>query len=68
MTYVFVFFLRFKMERVHQMKVVPDILPDIHPSIELMVTAKTLPLEFLKTGKTQLGVEAGSFLLPEQVR
>lgn len=57
-----------KMERIHQMKVVPDVVPDLHPSIDLMVTARTPSLDFQKTGKTQINVEAGSFLLPEQVR
>lgn len=50
------------------MKVVPDVVPDLHPSIDLMVTARTPSLDFQKTGKTQINVEAGSFLLPEQVR
>ncbi|KAF9456690.1 phosphatidylethanolamine-binding protein [Collybia nuda] len=54
------------MERIHQMKVVPDVLPELHPSFDLIVTARTPALEFRKTGKSQTGIEPGSFLLPEQ--
>jgi large subunit ribosomal protein L35 len=59
------------MERIHQMKVVPDVLPDIHPSLDLRVN---FPRVKSKTGpqptvsKAVYGhVEPGVFLLPEQV-
>ncbi|OAX42584.1 PEBP-like protein [Rhizopogon vinicolor AM-OR11-026] len=58
------------MERIHQMKVVPDVLPDVHPSLDLRVT---FPKVTSKTG-SQVAVlkaiyehvEPGVFLLPEQ--
>jgi large subunit ribosomal protein L35 len=59
------------MERIHQMKVVPDVLPDFHPSLDLRVT---YPKVTSKTGSQVAGlkaiyehVEPGVFLLPEQV-
>ena len=57
-----------KMERIHQMKVVPDVLPELHPSIDLHVTVRTSPKELHKTKKTHATVEPGTFLSPEQVR
>jgi large subunit ribosomal protein L35 len=55
------------MERIYQMKVVPDVLPEINPTIDLQVIARTLPSEFLKTRKVFKAVEAGGFLRPKQV-
>lgn len=49
------------------MKVIPDVLPALHPSIDLHVTARTSPEEFRKTKKVQVTVEPGTFLSPEQV-
>lgn len=56
------------MERIYQMKVVPDILPDLRPTLDLHVTARTLPKEFHDTGKVSKEVEPGTFLTPGQVR
>ena len=55
------------MERIYQMKVVPDALPEIKPTIDLQVIARTLPTEFLKTRKVFTTIEAGIFLRPKQV-
>ena len=55
------------MERIYQMKVVPDALPEIRPTIDLQVIARALPTEFLKTKKVFKTVEAGVFLRPKQV-
>ena len=55
------------MERIYQMKVVPDVLPVIDPTIDLQVIARTLPTEFLETKKVFKAVEAGVFLRPKQV-
>lgn len=49
------------------MKVVPDALPALHPSIDLHVTVRTPPKELQKTKKAQIAVEPGTFLFPEQV-
>jgi large subunit ribosomal protein L35 len=49
------------------MKVIPDVLPDLHPSIDLHVTARTSPEEFRKTKKVQVAIEPGAYLSPEQV-
>ncbi|KIL71109.1 hypothetical protein M378DRAFT_116719 [Amanita muscaria Koide BX008] len=54
------------MERVYQMHVVPDVLPELHPSIDLHVTATALPQEICLTSKTDKEVEPGVFLLPQQ--
>jgi hypothetical protein len=55
------------MERIYQMKVVPDALPEIKPTIDLQVIARSTPTDFLKTKKVFQGVEAGVFLRPKQV-
>ena len=59
------------MERIHQMHVVPDVLPDLHPSFDLRVT---FPEHRDKNNtpeadvKPKCGfVEPGVYLLPEQV-
>ncbi|KDR84725.1 hypothetical protein GALMADRAFT_233035 [Galerina marginata CBS 339.88] len=54
------------MERIHQMGVVPDVLPVIRPSIDLHVAARTSPSDFHKTGKVQGQVEPGVFLKSKQ--
>jgi len=58
------------MERIHQMKIVPDVLPNIHPSLDLRVN---FPKVASKTGSQVFvskavyeHVEPGIFLLPEQ--
>ncbi|KAF8341680.1 phosphatidylethanolamine-binding protein [Amanita rubescens] len=54
------------MERVYQMHVVPDILPEMHPSVDLRVTATALGQEILLRKTTDKEVEPGVFLLPHQ--
>ena len=49
------------------MKVVPDALPELNPTIDLQVIARTLPTDFLKTKKVFKAVEAGIYLRPKQV-
>lgn len=56
-----------EMERIHQMKVVPDVLPILHPSIDLHVTAKNTSPVFHETKKIESGVEPGAYLTPAQV-
>ncbi|EKM83372.1 hypothetical protein AGABI1DRAFT_116893 [Agaricus bisporus var. burnettii JB137-S8] len=51
------------MERLHQMKVMPDVLSELHPSIDVRLTVSSLggiP------GKANKMVEPGTFLLPRQ--
>lgn len=55
------------MERLYQMHVVPDILPGIHPSIDLHVITRTTPGEFIESNKVQSHVVPGAFLRPKQV-
>ncbi|TFK38624.1 phosphatidylethanolamine-binding protein [Crucibulum laeve] len=54
------------MERVYQMKVVPDVLPQLHPTVDLRITTPTLPTEFHKTQKPFTEVEPGTYLQPIQ--
>ncbi|KAJ3980247.1 phosphatidylethanolamine-binding protein, partial [Lentinula detonsa] len=59
------------MERLHQMHVVPDLLPGIHPSLDLHVTVpyplnKQFKRSMKSGGKSIVGVEPGSFLSPTQ--
>ncbi|KAF5389389.1 hypothetical protein D9757_004285 [Collybiopsis confluens] len=59
------------MERLHQMHVIPDLLPGIHPSLDLHVTVPyPLNKQFRRSAKSGaksiLGVEPGSFLSPTQ--
>ncbi|KAK2462118.1 hypothetical protein APHAL10511_006581 [Amanita phalloides] len=54
------------MERIHQMHVVPDVLSDLRPSIDLHVTATALPQEIRLRSKLDKEVEPGNFLLPQQ--
>jgi large subunit ribosomal protein L35 len=59
------------MERLHQMGVVPDVLPDLHPSIDVRLTFPEAPPEsvYLRTRvkRKPVPIEAGVMLLPEQV-
>ncbi|TBU38371.1 PEBP-like protein [Dichomitus squalens] len=60
------------MERIYQMKVVPDLLPELHPSFDLRIRYLEPPPKnnYLRTRvKRKLRqVEPGIFLLPEQTR
>lgn len=62
---------RFQMERIWQMKVIPDLLPDLRPTIDLRVNYPEPPPEsvYLRTRvkRKYKQVEPGIFLLPEQV-
>jgi large subunit ribosomal protein L35 len=51
------------MERIHQMRVVPDLLSELHPSINVRLTVSTLGRI---PGKANQLVEPGTFLLPRQ--
>ena len=55
------------MERIHQMYVVPDVLPELRPSVDLHVTATAVPQEIRLRNTTDKQVEPGLFLLPKQV-
>ncbi|RDB29152.1 54S ribosomal protein L35, mitochondrial [Hypsizygus marmoreus] len=54
------------MERIHQMKVVPDVLPDLRPAIDVHLTARTTYRQAKETSKRHIAVEPGTYLLPEQ--
>ncbi|KAG1889188.1 phosphatidylethanolamine-binding protein [Suillus subluteus] len=58
------------MERIHQMKVVPDVLPDIHPSLDLRVNFPKVKSNTRTQATVSKAVyehvEPGVFLLPEQ--
>ncbi|KAJ7356629.1 phosphatidylethanolamine-binding protein, partial [Mycena albidolilacea] len=65
------------MERLHQMKVVPDVLPVLHPSVDLHVTARLMPEHFeslMKRNRFQRRVNTfkevvpGNYLTPRQTR
>ncbi|KAI0771048.1 PEBP-like protein [Trametes elegans] len=60
------------MERIYQMKVVPDMLPELHPSLDLRIKYAEPPPKsnYLRTRvKRKLKtVEPGIFLAPEQTR
>ncbi|KAF8895012.1 phosphatidylethanolamine-binding protein [Gymnopilus junonius] len=51
------------MERIYQMHVVPDVLPEINPSIDLRIA---VPVREYKKGKPYETVEPGTFLMPKQ--
>lgn len=59
------------MERIHQMNVVPDLLPSLHPSLDLRINFPEKPPQsvYLRTRvkRKYEKVEPGIFLLPEQV-
>ncbi|THU88201.1 PEBP-like protein, partial [Dendrothele bispora CBS 962.96] len=54
------------MERVYQMNVVPDILPAIHPTVDLDVTVFLPSSRLLRSRKRVLLTEPGKFVLPHQ--
>jgi hypothetical protein len=55
------------MERIYQMKVVPDALAELNPTIDLQIISLTLPVDFLETKKVFKAVESGVYLRPKQV-
>ena len=59
------------MERIHQMNVVPDVLPSLHPSLDLRVTfPEPLPQTAHpknRANRRNKQVEPGVFLVSEQV-
>ncbi|KAL5535788.1 MRPL35 [Sanghuangporus sanghuang] len=60
------------MERIHQMNVVPDLLPSLHPSIDLRISFPEPPPHSTylrtRTRRKYKPVEPGVYLLPEQTR
>ncbi|KAG9314739.1 phosphatidylethanolamine-binding protein [Chiua virens] len=54
------------MERVHQMHVVPDVVPDLHPSFDLRVSFPEHQTKNVSSVSKYTFVEPGIFLLPEQ--
>ena len=59
------------MERLHQMHVIPDVLPSLYPSLDMRVTFP-MPLPVNATRRQRLKprykeVEPGMYLRPEQV-
>ncbi|KAJ6577102.1 hypothetical protein B0H10DRAFT_2236134 [Mycena sp. CBHHK59/15] len=65
------------MERIHQMHVIPDVLPALHPSIDVQVTARLMPdgfnllmlrNRFQRRLNTFKRVVPGRYLTPQQAR
>jgi large subunit ribosomal protein L35 len=56
------------MERLHQMHVVPDVVPDLHPSLDLRVSFPEHQTKVASMAPKYKFVEPGVYLLPEQVR
>ncbi|KAJ7139447.1 phosphatidylethanolamine-binding protein [Mycena epipterygia] len=65
------------MERIHQMHVVPDVLPVLHPTLDLHVTARLMPEHFdtlMNRNRFQRRVNTfkqvvpGNYLTPRQTR
>ncbi|KAJ6573882.1 phosphatidylethanolamine-binding protein [Mycena vulgaris] len=65
------------MERIHQMDVVPDVLPVLHPTVDLHVTARLMPEHFdslMRRNTFQRRVNTfkevipGNYLTPKQTR
>ncbi|CAL1697070.1 unnamed protein product [Somion occarium] len=60
------------MERIYQMNVVPDMLPEMHPSFDLRVNFPEPPPQSTvlrnRTKRKYQKIEPGVFLLPEQTR
>jgi large subunit ribosomal protein L35 len=56
------------MERVHQMQVVPDILPEIRPSVDLRLVVKADGVEQMRLHDNAVFLyEPGAFLRPKNV-
>lgn len=55
------------MERIHQMNVVPDVLPDLHPSIDVRLTVPSTLKQLREGQKVHTPVEPGAFVFPRQV-
>jgi large subunit ribosomal protein L35 len=56
------------MERVHQMHIVPDLLPSLRPTVDIRITFPDAPSPRNRSiRKTYKPVEPGVFLVPEQV-
>jgi hypothetical protein len=49
------------------MKVIPDVLGDLRPTIDVQVAAKGTYSQFLNSGKKRTTAEPGAFLYPRQV-
>ncbi|KAJ7440001.1 phosphatidylethanolamine-binding protein, partial [Mycena galericulata] len=65
------------MERIHQMHVVPDVLPVLHPSLDLHVAARLMPKHFdalMRRNRFQRRLNTfkdvipGNYLTPQQTR
>ncbi|TFY51800.1 hypothetical protein EVG20_g10831 [Dentipellis fragilis] len=60
------------MERVYQMQVIPDLIPELHPSLDLRVNFPEPPPESLylrtRVKRKYAAVEPGTYLLNEQTR
>lgn len=60
------------MERVHQMHVIPDVVQDLHPTVDLRIRFPEPPPEsaYLRSRvkRKYTPIEPGIFLLNEQVR
>lgn len=54
------------MERLYQMHVVPDLVPAIHPSLDLRITTGFRPKGIHPKAKNPMIVEPGSYLLSKQ--
>ena len=50
-----------QMERLHQMNVIPDVLPDFHPSFDMRLTAPDMSAATHRAGRWK-SVEPGSFV------
>ena len=61
-----------QMERIHQMNVVPDVLPSLHPSFDLRITFPEPPPQSVylrnRSKRQHKQVEPGVFLVSEQAR
>lgn len=60
-----------QMERIHQMFVVPDVVPSLHPSVDLRVTYPEYFVGTMQNGESKKRkhalVEPGTYLHPQQV-
>ncbi|KAF4605629.1 hypothetical protein EYR40_004416 [Pleurotus pulmonarius] len=54
------------MERIHQMNVVPDVLPDLHPSVDIRITVPSTLKQLREGQKVHAPVEPGAFVFPRQ--